>query len=191
MYFCGDAYRALRVRKGYPVHSCPQKDASLTVANLFFFFQAEDGIRDLTVTGVQTCALPIFNPSVVLAAATSAGKDLAPRLAIHLGTAVASECTHLELENGKLVATRPAYAGKVLLRVKVNSSPSIATLRPNVFTAKEVVPVKKPTIEQIQFNRPDSQMIVKEFVTQGAKKVDLTEASVIVSGGRGMGGPQN
>ena len=136
-------------------------------------------------------AVKRVNPSVVLAAATSAGKDLAPRLAIHLGTAVASECTHLELENGKLVATRPAYAGKVLLRVRVNSSPSMATLRPNVFTAKEVVPVKKPTIEQIQFNRPDSQMIVKEFVTQGAKKVDLTEASVIVSGGRGMGGPQN
>jgi len=97
----------------------------------------------------------------------------------------------LELENGKLVATRPAFAGKVLLRVKVNSSPSIATLRPNVFTAKEVVPSKKPMVEQIQFNQPDSKMIVKEFVTQGAKKLDLTEASVIISGGRGMGGPQN
>jgi len=132
-----------------------------------------------------------LNPSIILAAATSSGKDLAPRLAIHLDTAVASECTRLELEKGKLIATRPAFAGKVLLRVKINSSPSIATLRPNVFTAKEIVPSKKPTVEQIQFNRPDSKMVVKEFVTQGAKKPDLTEASVIVSGGRGMGGPQN
>ena len=74
-------------------------------------------------------AIKKLNPSIVLAAATSSGKDLAPRLAIHLDTAVASECTQLELENGKLVATRPAFAGKVLLRVKVNSSPSIATLR--------------------------------------------------------------
>jgi electron transfer flavoprotein alpha subunit len=136
-------------------------------------------------------AIKKLNPSIILAAATSSGKDLAPRLAIHLDTAVASECTQLELENGKLVATRPAFAGKVLLRVKVNSSPSIATLRPNVFTAKEVVPSKKPTVEQMQFHPPDSRMIVKEFVTQGAKKLDLTEASVIVSGGRGMGGPQN
>jgi len=136
-------------------------------------------------------AIKRVNPSIILAAATSTGKDLAPRLAIHLDTAVASECTHLEMENGKLIATRPAYAGKVLLRVKVNSSPSIATLRPNVFTAREAVPGKKPTVEQIEFNRPDSRMIVKEFVTQGAKKLDLTEASVIVSGGRGMGGPQN
>src|SRR5439155_1714535 len=76
-------------------------------------------------------AIKRVNPSIILAAATSTGKDLAPRLAIHLDTAVASECTHLEMENGKLIATRPAYAGKVLLRVKVNSSPSIATLRPN------------------------------------------------------------
>jgi len=136
-------------------------------------------------------AIKKLNPSIILAAATSTGKDLAPRLAIHLDTAVASECTQLELENGKLIATRPAFAGKVLLRVKVNSSPSIATLRPNVFTAKEVVSGKKPTVEQIQFDRPDSKMVVKEFVTQGAKKLDLTEASVIVSGGRGMGGPQN
>ncbi len=136
-------------------------------------------------------AIKRVSPSIILASATSAGKDLAPRLAIHLDTAVASECTQLELENGKLIATRPAYAGKVLLRVKVNSSPSIATLRPNVFTAKEVVPGRKPTTEEIEFNRPDSRMVVREFVTQGAKKLDLTEASVIVSGGRGMGGPQN
>ena len=136
-------------------------------------------------------AIRQVGPSIVLAAATSTGKDLAPRLAIHLGTAVASECTQLELENGKLVATRPAYAGKVLFKVRVNSSPSIATLRPNVFTAKEAVPRKKPTVERIEFSRPDSRMVVKEFVTQGAKRLDLTEASVIVSGGRGMGGPQN
>ena len=136
-------------------------------------------------------AIKKLNPSIILAAATSAGKDLAPRLAIHLETAVASECTQLELENGKLMATRPAFAGKVLLRVKVNSSPSIATLRPNVFTAKESVSGKKPSVEQIQFDRPDSKMVVKEFVNQGTKKLDLTEASVIVSGGRGMGGPQN
>lgn len=136
-------------------------------------------------------AIKRVSPSIILIAATSMGKDLAPRLAIHLDTTVASECTQLELENGKLIATRPAYAGKVLLRVRVNSSPSIATLRPNVFTAKEVVPEKKTTVEQIEFKRPNSPMVVKEFVTLGAKKLDLTEASVIISGGRGMGGPQN
>jgi len=130
-----------------------------------------------------------IGPGIVLVPATSAGKDLAPRVAIHLNTVVASECTQLDLENGSLVATRPAIAGKVLVRLKLKTSPSIATLRPNVFTAKESP--RSPTVEQVQFSKPASRMEVKEFVTHGAKKLDLTEASVVVSGGRGMGGPDN
>ena len=132
-----------------------------------------------------------ISPSIILLPSTSSGKDLAPRLAIHLNTVVASECTNLELDNGELVATRPAYAGKVLVKVKIKSSPKIATLRTNVFTAKEAAPPRNPTVEQASFVKHDSRMVVKEFVTHGAKKVDLTEANVIVSGGRGMGGPEN
>ncbi len=129
--------------------------------------------------------------SIILLPATSTGKDLAPRLAIHLNTIVASECIQLDLENGELVATRPVYAGKVLVRVKAKTSPKIATLRPNAFTAKEVSPTKNPVVEQVSFNKPNSSMLVKEFVSRGAKTMDLTEANVIVSGGRGMGGPEN
>lgn len=129
------------------------------------------------------------DPAIILIPATSAGKDLAPRVAIHLNTAVASDCTHLELDSGNLVATRPAIAGKVLLKLKIKTSPNIATLRPNVFTAKESP--KNPSVEHVQFARPSSRMEVKEFVTHGAKKLDLTEANVIISGGRGMGSPDN
>ncbi|HEX4920579.1 MAG TPA: electron transfer flavoprotein subunit alpha/FixB family protein, partial [Candidatus Bathyarchaeia archaeon] len=96
-----------------------------------------------------------IDPSIILVPATSAGKDLAPRIAIHLNTVVASECTQLELENGSLVATRPAIAGKVLVKLKVKTSPSIATLRPNVFTAKESP--RNPTIEQVPFAKPESR----------------------------------
>ncbi|HZY46347.1 MAG TPA: electron transfer flavoprotein subunit alpha/FixB family protein, partial [Candidatus Bathyarchaeia archaeon] len=96
-----------------------------------------------------------------------------------------------EIVNNDLVATRPAYAGKVLLKVKMGGSPKIATLRPNVFTAKESSPARNPSVESISFAKPNSGISVKEFVTHGAKKQDLTEASVIVSGGRGMGGPEN
>ncbi len=131
------------------------------------------------------------NPGIILIPATSTGKDLAPRLAIHLNTAVASECTQLELDNGEMVATRPAYAGKVLIKLKIKTSPKIVTLRPNVFTAKEVSPARNPTIDQALTELPNSRMVVKEFVTHGAKKLDLTEAGIIVSGGRGMGGPEN
>lgn len=131
------------------------------------------------------------NPQIILASATSSGKDLAPRIAIHLNTAVAGECTQLELQDNQLVATRPAYAGKVLLKVKVKGLPSIATLRPNVFTAKPSSQGKNPQIEESNIQKPNSKTTVKEFATHGAKKLDLTEANVIVSGGRGMGGPQN
>jgi electron transfer flavoprotein alpha subunit len=132
-----------------------------------------------------------INPGVILLPATSTGKDLAPRLAIHLNTAVATECTELEISDSELIATRPAYAGKVLLKVKIRGNPKVATLRPNVFTAKEIVPARSPSIDYLSFEKPSTRMTVNEFVTHGAKKQDLTEAGVIVSGGRGMGGPEN
>ncbi len=130
------------------------------------------------------------SPGIFLLPATSTGKDLAPRLAIHLNTGVATECVQIGLENGEFVATRPAYAGKVLLKVRINGSPKIATLRPNVFTARETVP-SDLSVERLAFSRPETRMAVKEFVAHGAKKMDLTEANVIVSGGRGMAGPEN
>jgi electron transfer flavoprotein alpha subunit len=132
-----------------------------------------------------------ISPSILLMPATSTGKDLAPRLAIHLNTGVASDCTRLDLKAGDFTATRPAYAGKVLLRVKVIGNPKIATLRPNAFTAKETLAPKNPTVEVLSLNPSSSRMHVSEFVEHEGKRVDLTEANVIISGGRGMGGPSN
>ncbi len=131
------------------------------------------------------------SPSILLLSATSTGKDLAPRLAICLNTGLASECVQLELQGQELVATRPAYAGKVLIRLKIKGTPQIATLRPNVFTAKQLATPKSPSLDRLPFKRPDSRMTVREFVVHEGKRLDLTEASIIVSGGRGMGGPQN
>jgi electron transfer flavoprotein alpha subunit len=79
----------------------------------------------------------------------------------------------------------------VLLKVKMKGDPKVATLRPNVFTAKERIPPISPSVESLSFQKPTTRMTVKEFVTHGAKKQDLTEAGIIVSGGRGMGGPEN
>lgn len=145
-----------------------------------------DYYRQIMLEAVKKCS-----PSIILMPATSTGKDLAPRIAVHLNTGVASECTQLDLQNGELIATRPAYAGKVLLKVKIRGTPKIATLRPNAFTAKEKSPATRPSVESLTFEKPDSRMVVKEFSAHGSKKVDLTEASIIISGGRGMGGPEN
>ncbi len=136
-------------------------------------------------------AVKRVNPGLVLLPATSAGKDLGPRLAIHLNTGLASECTQLEVLNDELVASRPAYAGKLVVKVRIIGSPKIATLRPNAFTAKEQASPKSPTAESFSFSKKESRMTVREFVAPAGKKLDLTEANVIISGGRGMGGPDN
>src|SRR3989304_8370931 len=144
-----------------------------------------DYYRQIMLEAVKKCS-----PSIILIPATSTGKDLAPRIAVHLNTGVASECTQLDLQNGELIATRPAYPGKVLLKVKINGTPKIATLRPNAFTAKEASPAHGPSVESLAFENPETRMVVKEFAALGPKKMDLTEASIIVSGGGGVGGAQ-
>ena len=132
------------------------------------------------------------SPGVILLPATSTGKDLAPRIAIHLNTVVASECTNLELTDDRLIATRPVYAGKIFQQLTMKSLPFISTLRPNAFTAKETQPSPKtPPVEEMPFTKPPTRMIVHEYQAHSGKKMDLTEASIIVSGGRGMGGPEN
>ena len=145
-----------------------------------------DLYREITLDVIKK-----LGPGTIIMPATSTGKDLAPRLAIHLNTVAATECTQLELENGELIATRPAYAGKVLVRIKVKAPPNIITLRPNAFTAREASPHRNPTTEQLPRVQSKSRMVVKEFLAHGTKNLDLTEASVVVSGGRGMGGPEN
>ncbi len=136
-------------------------------------------------------AVKRFSPSLILMPATSTGKDLAPRIAVRLNTGMAGDCVQLEFRDGDLVATRPAFAGKVLLKVRIKGTPKIATLRPNVFTARETPHPTSPIVEPLAFEKPASRMAVKEFVAHGSKKMDLTEASIIISGGRGMGGPEN
>ncbi len=121
----------------------------------------------------------------VLFPATAQGKDLAPRVAALLDAPMASDITRLEADGGELVAVRPIYAGKALARIRFQSSPCVMSLRPNSFGAQEVdgagaVEVLSPTIPTSNGTR------TVEF--QGAEGgwVDVSEASVVVAGGRGM-----
>jgi electron transfer flavoprotein alpha subunit len=128
--------------------------------------------------------------SVVLIPFTALGKDLAPRLAARLGAGLVSDCVALGVKDGRLEAKRPVYAGKAFATVRWEGEPQLATLRPNVFA----------------FDPPQSgrtATIVKETVDTGARarvtavnataegKIELSEAQVIVSGGRGLKGPEH
>jgi electron transfer flavoprotein alpha subunit len=131
------------------------------------------------------------NPDVILLPASSMGKDLAPRLAQKLSAGLVQDCTHVDVENGNLIFTRPMYAGKVLAKIAVKGKPQMATLRPNVFKAEAVNAGAKATVEKVPVSGFTIRAKVKEIVASAAGKVDLTEANIIVSGGRGMKGPEN
>ncbi len=129
------------------------------------------------------------SPAILLGAATALGKDLFPRVAARLQTGLASDCVGLAIDDkGLLIAERPIFAGKALVdTVTPEARPQIACVRPNVLP----VPEKgsdKAEIEKVsvQLEPADIRAKVKEVVKTAGEKIDLTEASVIVSGGRGV-----
>jgi electron transfer flavoprotein alpha subunit len=127
---------------------------------------------------------------MVFLPASQMGKDLAPRVAVKLGAGLASDCVALKVENGDVLATRPVYAGKAVMDVRVKTDVKVFTLRPNVFTA--VSGSGTATVERmaVPLDPADVVTTVKEIhVATG--RPDVTEADIIVSGGRGMKGPEH
>jgi electron transfer flavoprotein alpha subunit len=125
----------------------------------------------------------------IVFAASATGKDLAPRVAAKLGVAVAADLTDLAVDGGDVVVTRPVYAGKALLKVKVSSQPAVLSLRPNVFT-----PVERPkagAAETVAVTVPAGRVVVREIKAAPAGTLDVAEAQVIISGGRGLREPAN
>ncbi len=133
------------------------------------------------------------DPEIILLPASALGKDLGPRLAAHLGVGLATDCVRLRLENGRLHALRPMYAGKVLAEHQLLASPQMASLRPNNFPVLPPDASRVAAVEKIAvpITAGDLRAMVKEFVASGGGKIELTEANIIVSGGRGMKGPEN
>lgn len=130
------------------------------------------------------------NYDILILSNTSLGKDLAPRLSIKLEAGCVVDCVKLNLSGSDLILTRPTYAGKALIDVKILSDKKVITLRPNVFKAMAAE------------NSAAAELVVKEIsgvnlkskVTSFKKsegKMDVAEADIIVSGGRGMKGPEN
>jgi electron transfer flavoprotein alpha subunit len=126
------------------------------------------------------------DPKMVLLGASMLGKDLAARLAARLRTGLAMDCVHLVLEGDTLIATRPMFGGKVLAKVAVDGTPKMAALRPNV--AEIVEAEKAGDIETIAVHAGTAKTSVLEKKVEASATVDLTEADIVVSGGRGMGG---
>jgi electron transfer flavoprotein alpha subunit len=131
-----------------------------------------------------------IEPAIILLGATAMGRDLAPRLAARLGVGLASDCTALEIDAGRLLATRPIFAGKALARVKLNDDPQMATVRPNVLPAPEPDPSAVAAVEPVAAAAGQVRARVVDIVGVGAGEIDVAEADIIVTGGRGVAGPE-
>lgn len=130
-------------------------------------------------------------PSVVLVPFTAMGKDLAPRVAARVGAGLVSDCIRLEVKEGRLEARRPVYAGKAFATVRWEGEPQMATLRPNVFALGAPEAGRKFETVTGSADVTTRRARVKEIHAGGGGKVELTEAQIIVSGGRGLKGPEN
>ncbi|MCX5830903.1 MAG: electron transfer flavoprotein subunit alpha/FixB family protein [Deltaproteobacteria bacterium] len=131
------------------------------------------------------------DPAILLLGATSQGKDLSSRLAGKLATGLATDCTEIKIADGRMVAVRPMYAGKCFAEVVTTTNPQMASLRPNVFPAVEKAGAGEAISFDAALDPAQLKTKVLEVQKDAAGKVDLTEANIIVSGGRGMGGPDN
>jgi electron transfer flavoprotein alpha subunit len=149
-------------------------------------------------TGAYTSALNKLirkeEPRAVLLGNTAVGKDLAPRLAQRLGVGMASDCVGMEADDASFLAfKRPIYGGKAFAEVAANSVPVLATIRPNTFPLAEPDASRKPEVvnEAADVDAADLKAIVKDVALAVSARPELIEADIIISGGRGMKGPEN
>lgn len=127
----------------------------------------------------------IFFPASIL------GKTISAAVGAKFETSALTDCISFEIQEGKFLAKRPIYAGKAIVTVAPEKKPIIASLRPNVFKAEEKN--SEAAIEDFEAVLEEKNFLAKilELKTPEGKKIDLTEASIIVSGGRGMQSPEN
>jgi electron transfer flavoprotein alpha subunit len=131
------------------------------------------------------------DPAILLLGASTQGRDLSARLVGKLATGMGTDCVDAKIVDGKLILTRPMYAGKCFGEVAVSSFPQMATLRPNVFPAIENPKAGEVIKFDAALDEGKLRTKVLEVQKDASGKVDLTEANIIVSGGRGMKGPEN
>lgn len=137
-------------------------------------------------TNVLAEIIQSAEPAVIVMGASALGKDLAGRLAARLDAGVAMDCVKIKLENGNLTYTRPMFGGKILADVNIEGAPQIVAIRPNVMDITEAS--KDCTIEKPAVQVGDVKTAVVEKKMETGDKVELTEADIIVSGGRGTSG---
>lgn len=130
-----------------------------------------------------------IQPEYLIFSNSSLGRDLAPRISVKLNAGCIIDCVDITNIGGELIFTRPVFAGKALMELKFNTDVKILTLRPNVFKPVSA-DVEKLVVLEKTVDNPNLKTKVVEF-KKSEGKLDVSEADIIVSGGRGLKGPEN
>jgi len=134
----------------------------------------------------------VESPQAIFAPVTTRQRELMARLAARLGAGLSADSTGLAIEDGKLVATRPIYAGKLLSKMTWARVPWLATLRPNVFRPAEPQTGATAEVQRPAVSAPaESMKLVERREESSTGLPELAEAEIVVSGGRGLKGPEN
>ena len=123
--------------------------------------------------------------------ASAEGRDLAPRVAAKLGVSLASDVTTFEFQGESVVVRHPAYTGKIIVTLRLSGSPALLSLRPGAIT-----PTEQPRSARVQTAAPaidpsSARVTVTDVAATGSAKLDLGEATIVVSGGRGLRSAEN
>lgn len=136
-------------------------------------------------------AIDEFKPSIVLLGATTIGRDLGPRLSAKVGTGLTADCTRLEIsEERELMMTRPAFGGNLMATIMCTEHrPQMSTVRPGVMQKADREASRKGEIIEFKpvFDASKFKVRILESVKENKDKVNITEAKILVSGGRGVG----
>ena len=148
---------------------------------------------DLHLSALETLCKET-NPRVILIARTNEGRELAPRLAFRLGVGLAQDCLEVSVDSSekKLLANRPVYGGNAIAVVRCDQTPQIAAIRPKAYEPTETDSSRQGEVVSFPVDLDASMALTQivETVIEEAEGVKLEDAQIVISGGRGLGGPE-
>lgn len=148
-----------------------------------------DNLKTYTSEGYGQAVMAVISevsPSSVIMGHTAIGKDLTPKIASKLETGLISDATDIEMKDDKAVFTRPIYSGKAFEKKMITSGITFATIRPNNIAALDRDESRSGEITAKDMEISDIRTVIKEVIRKASEGVDLSEAKVIVAGGRGV-----
>lgn len=148
-----------------------------------------DKLAQYTTDGYSQALMAVIgeeNPEGLILGHTALGKDLAPKIASKLDSGLISDATAVEEAGGNLVFTRPIYSGKAFEKKVVTDGLVFATVRPNNIAPLEKDESRSGDVSTLAVDIKDLRTVIKEVVRKATEGVDLSEAKVVIAGGRGV-----